>query len=464
MRRFPAVLLLGLLPLAVSAQAGRWGTLSGGIQSDVLWAKEGFYANNYLKLDYVLGRFSAGLQAEYYPAPLPGYDRNLKGIGLPGKYLAWTDTCWGITAGDFYDQFGTGLLFRSWEDRNLGWNNALGGGRIVLHTRDNRLSFKALGGWRRQGLRYGGERLAGAETAFRWKGFSLQGSALLRQNGDTAGWGWSAQAGWEGESLSLRTEWLGRQGGANAQTLVAGFARGRFSSGLTLRRLQRMTDPMGLSYIPSLSMEQAYTLAALNPYTPFAEGEFGGSADLYYRLKSWYFHVNGSLIYALPSALRRHDDLRMTYRDLNIQVEKRWNRRVKTVAFVSIQEKSPSHGERKATECQNVFVLDGLFRLSARLSLKTCLQYLYSQELTKDWMGAVLELSSTDGWAVHVQDMYNHGTTGEHYYEGGVSWRRHAFKAELSYGHQRAGLVCSGGVCRWQPEYTGGLVRLQYSF
>ena len=52
------------------------------------------------------------MQVEYYPEPLLGYDLNLKGFGLPGKYLAWTEDNWSLTAGDFYDQFGTGVIFR----------------------------------------------------------------------------------------------------------------------------------------------------------------------------------------------------------------------------------------------------------------------------------------------------------------------------------------------------------------
>lgn len=460
MRRFLSSCLFVLLSLRAAAAPSGYGRVSGGFQSDVLWARDGFYANNYLKLDYVLGRFSAGIQAEYYPSPLPGYGQDLKGIGLPGKYLAWNDTLWSLTAGDFYDQFGTGVLFRSWEDRNLGWNNSLGGGRLAFHTPDNLLSVKVMGGWRRRGLWYGEIPLAGMETGLHWKGFTIQGSGLYR--GDT--WGWSALAGWEHEGFTTRAEWVGRRGGANAQTLEAGFASGKWSSTLTIRRLRKMTDPLGLNYLPSLSMQQSYMLAALNPYTPYTEGELGAAADFYYRLKTWRFHVNGTMIYALPEALPHQDVLRMAYRELNVKAENRWSRRIKTVVFVSIQELSPSHGDLRATEFQNVFVLDGLFRLTDRLSLKTCLQYLYSQELTRDWMGAVLELTSTDGWGVHVQDMYNHGSTKEHYYEAGLSWTRGAFKAALSYGRQRAGLICSGGVCRWQPEYTGGLLRLQYNF
>ena len=122
-------------------------TLSGSIESNsLLDLSPAFYSNNYLKLDYSYGRFSAGIQAEYYPNPLPGYDAGLKGIGLPGKYIAWTDTYWNITAGDFYDQFGTGIIFRSWEDRNLGWNNSLGGGRVGFSTPGEVFSFWRLVG------------------------------------------------------------------------------------------------------------------------------------------------------------------------------------------------------------------------------------------------------------------------------------------------------------------------------
>ena len=97
-----------MLPPVASAQD--WGHVSGGVESNsILYSDGAFRSNNYLKLDYVKGRFSAGIQAEYYPTPLLGYDLRLKGIGVPGKYLAWTDETWGITAGDFYDQFGTGI-------------------------------------------------------------------------------------------------------------------------------------------------------------------------------------------------------------------------------------------------------------------------------------------------------------------------------------------------------------------
>ncbi len=456
------VLSLALVPLLASAQGA--GHLSGGVESNSVVSADGkFRSNDYLKLDYVNGRFSAGIQAEcYLPEPLPGYDLGLKGIGLPGKYIAWTDRLWSVTAGDFYEQFGTGVILRSWEDRNLGWNNSIGGGRITFKTPGDVFSLKVLGGFKRRYLWYGRDKVAGAEAGLRLGDFSLEGSTVLRHDGAAPSWAWSALTAYSRGGFSARAEYVGKPGG-DAETLELGFAARSFSSNITLRRLSRMLDPMGLNYLPSLCQEQSYMLASLNPYTTFAAGELGGSADVFYRLGSWKFHVNGSMIYALPSALQNHDVLRLCYRDINIHVEKRWNRRLKTVAYVSIQECSPTHGERKATNAQNAFVLDGVYKFG-KLSLRAQAQYLYSEELTRDWVAGSLELSSTGGWSVHVQDMYNHGSTKEHYYEAGAGYSRGGFKVDLTYGHQRAGLVCSGGVCRWQPEYTGGMLRVAYHF
>ena len=461
MRLLPAIasLLLVLAPLRAPAQ----GRLSGGLESNSVFSVDGkFRSNNYLKLDYVNGRFSAGIQAEYYPEPLLGYDLNLKGFGVPGKYIAWTDRTWSLTAGDFYDQFGTGLILRSWEDRDLGWNNSIGGGRLTWKTRSDVLALKVLGGFTRKYLWYSSDAVAGAGFVLRPAGgLSLEGSSVVRRSGAGTEWSYSLLSEYVLGGFVARGEWVQKPGG-NAQSVELLFASGRFSSSLTLRRLESMLDPMGMNYLPSLCQEQSYMLATLNPYTTFAAGEMGGAVDLYYRQGTWKFHANGSMIYSLPFALKNFDVMRMAYRDVNVDVEKRWSRRFKTVAFVSIQENSPTHGDRLATNAQNVFVLDGVYRTTGELSYRTQLQYLYSQELTKDWMAAEAEVSSTAGWGVHVQDMYNHGSTGEHYYDAGVSWTREGLKIDVSYGHQRAGLVCSGGVCRWQPEYTGAMLRLVY--
>ncbi len=462
MRLFlPAFVILSLL----LSQPGRaQGIFTGGLESQTAIYKGGSYgSNNYLKLDYMQGSFSAGIQAEYYPEPMLGYDMNLKGFGLPGKYLAWTRENWSLTAGDYYEQFGSGIIFRSWEDRTLGWNNSVGGVRATFRTSDDRLSGKILYGVPREFLHYASRQIAGGEVTGRIGNVAVSAAAVDRIAGGVSDLSGMLALSWGAGPFTASAEYVRKKGG-HAESAVLGYAAKGFSASMTVRRLEGMLDRTGMNYLPSLCQQQVYMLATLNPYTTFADGEIGGMGDLFYRYKTWKFHVGGSMIYALPSALSGHDTHRLCYRDINIDIEKKWSRKFKTVAFVSIQENSPSHGQRKATNAQNVFVLDGLYKFNARYSLRAQVQYLYSQELTKDWVAGMLEAGFAPHWTIHISDMYNHGDTREHYYEAGVTYALHALQVALSYGHQRAGFVCSGGVCRWQPEYTGGIVRLSYNF
>lgn len=95
-----------------------------------------FGSNNYVKLDYYNNRFSAGVQMEAYAPVLVGYSHELKGINLTNYYVSWRDDSFSVTAGTFYEQFGSGLLFRSWEDRALGLNNSVMGARVTYSYND----------------------------------------------------------------------------------------------------------------------------------------------------------------------------------------------------------------------------------------------------------------------------------------------------------------------------------------
>ena len=537
MKRVLTVTLLSAVLCLLPSGAGArdWGRVTGSIESNSIRyfddaatgsAPITFGSNNYLKLDWTKNAFSAGLQAEYYPEALAGYPSELKGFGVPSLYASWTGEHIGLTAGTFYEQLGSGLAFRSWEDRELGLNNAVTGGLAVFRFKG--LTAKAFGGAPRYGVwPLAGVAVAGGDLSLDLlplfgreseHALRLEGSVVDRMSSDTdagivylAGlngfkvpksvltWSGRLQYAWSG--FSLRGEYVGkgpdfyaeqlpgakegyRLKGGNAQLVEANFAKGGFSASLTLRRLENMTSrtfltagtpsPANtLNYLPSLCMQQTYMLAGLNPYVTCADGEAGFQGDVYYRFPrgsalggkyGMKLHVGGSWIDALPCALPDRDVPYLAYRDINIDLERAWSRKFRTILFVSIQENSPTHGNRKATDAQNVFVLDGLYRFTKTASLRMELQYLYSQELTKDWMAGLVELSFAPHWSVSVSDMYNHGDTRVHYYNFGVSYAYDAFSVSLSAGRNREGMVCSGGVCRWQPAYKGVCLRLQWSF
>ena len=78
------------------------------------------------------GNFQAGLRYESYLPSQLGYPTNFKGSGIGYRFASFKDDGIAITVGNFYEQFGNGLTLRSFEDRNLGLENALDGVRVVI--------------------------------------------------------------------------------------------------------------------------------------------------------------------------------------------------------------------------------------------------------------------------------------------------------------------------------------------
>jgi len=130
--------------------------------------KERLRANSYLRMDYqISNRFSSGFQLEsYVPEPLLNYSRLFdKEFGLGTFYLNYKTEKLDITLGHYYVQFGSGLILRAWEDRALGFNNAIRGGKVVYDP-TNYLRLTALYGKHRKGFDVSNSNIFGFETQF----------------------------------------------------------------------------------------------------------------------------------------------------------------------------------------------------------------------------------------------------------------------------------------------------------
>ena len=69
------------------------------------------------------GNFTSGLRYESYLNALKDYDSQYKGNGIPFKCNFASDGL-EITVGNYYEQFGSGLVLRTYEDKGLGVDNA----------------------------------------------------------------------------------------------------------------------------------------------------------------------------------------------------------------------------------------------------------------------------------------------------------------------------------------------------
>lgn len=181
---------------ALHAQTRDKGTLTGSLESNSIYyvddselgsaaanPDDHFGSNNYLKLDYVRGKFSAGVQLEGFFPALQGYDYGTYGNGrraiLGSKYVAWEDGDFGFRVGDIFDQYGSGLVFRSYEDRTLGFNNSIEG--VWGHySYKNYVSLKGMYGRPRLYLDYAESAVRGADLTLSlsdmvgWKNGSVQ--------------------------------------------------------------------------------------------------------------------------------------------------------------------------------------------------------------------------------------------------------------------------------------------------
>jgi len=144
-----AFLLFFALGFSFLAKAQDSGYFYGDFESNSQWLRTDnklsfkapeaqFRANNYFRLNYSYGKFTAGLQYEaYLPEAMLGYDPIYNGEdGISNYYLNYRDEMLDITAGYFYEQYGSGLILRSYENRQLGINNALRGVRVKFTPTD----------------------------------------------------------------------------------------------------------------------------------------------------------------------------------------------------------------------------------------------------------------------------------------------------------------------------------------
>lgn len=88
--------------------------------------------NSYANVNFRMKGFKAGARIEGYLPRISGYPDRFDGVGLGYRYIGYENKLVDVTVGNFYEQFGSGLIFRSYEDRNLGFDNMMNGVNVNL--------------------------------------------------------------------------------------------------------------------------------------------------------------------------------------------------------------------------------------------------------------------------------------------------------------------------------------------
>ena len=357
--------LLGLLlatSLGANAQGIMGGHVTGNIQLDGQISREDsvigaanvpekLLMNARADILYTNGNFSAGLRFEAYQNPMLGFNSKYRGQGIANYFAAYNGEKLSVTLGNFYEQFGTGMILRAYEDRYLGIDNSLLGLNVALRPIEG-VTIKALAGKQRYYWDYGEGIVRGidgevnlnsvikswADSKFRatlGAGFvskyepdqtiSYTGNAAYRLNlplnvgagavrADLSYGNWSLQAEYahKGQDPSVMNNYIYREG--EALMLNATYSQKGFSANVQAKRVDNMSfksvrtesgEMLYINYIPAITKQHTYAFLSMYPYATQTTGEMGLQGDVMYKIAKETFlggkygtdiHLNGSII------------------------------------------------------------------------------------------------------------------------------------------------------------------------
>jgi hypothetical protein len=332
-------LLLFSYPLIAQEKSKLPFSIHGSIQSDILFPQEDTIigaeadkfalTNTYIDLNLLSTYVDAGTRFEFLKYPLPGFESDFAGWGLPYFYATGKYKKARLTVGDFYDQFGSGLIFRTYEDRNLGIDNSLRGARLILEPYKG-VQFKVLGGQQRHYWEHNPGYVLGSDLELnldQWiKKLEESGTYLMLggsfvskhepdeiittsaterlnlpedvgafdvrvrlQKGDYT---FLAEYAEKANDPSKDNEYIYKKG--NALLLSGSYAKSGLGVLLQAKRSDNMSfrskrsgmlNSSFINRLPAFTTQQTYALAALYPYATQPDGEWAFQGTFSYLFK-----------------------------------------------------------------------------------------------------------------------------------------------------------------------------------
>ena len=506
--------------LAVFGQQDQGVTLHGTVQSDVLLPQtdsdigaektDDLLTNTYVDLQLQSQYVDAGVRMEYLEHPLPGFERDFAGWGVPHFWVKGRLGCAELTAGTFYEQFGSGFILRTYEERSLGIDNSLLGGRLVLKPTKG-VTVKALSGRQRRYWSWNKGLVSGADAEValnEWlPALAKSGTELtlgaswvnkyeaqedifvdathrlnlpefvnawdVRATLNNGPWSLLAEYAQKTQDPSFDNQYSYDRG--TAALFSGSYSKRGLSLLLQVKRSENMSfrsrrSMIGTSsfinHLPAFTQDHTYALAALYPYaTQLAGGEWAWQAEAGYNFKrkttlGGRYGMNVKVNF---SHVRWEGTT--FYQDLDVQLSRKLTKDFRLTLMYMNQRynKTVVEGEGGMVR-SNIFIADGKYQFSPKVTLRTELQYLATADDQGDWAYGLAELSLAPHWMLTASDMYNVGETHLHYYQGGVAFSTGAHRLQLGYGRTRAGYNCSGGVCRYVPASKGVTLSYNYNF
>ena len=499
--------------------------------------------NSYMNVFYTHGKFKAGMRVESYLPRIQGYPNRFDGTGIGMRYVGYANDLVDVTFGTFYEQFGSGLALRAYEDRALGYDNLLDGMRLIVRPKRG-VVLKGVYGYQRlsfqQGkLIYGDGIVRGVdgeinlnEALKKLEDFPLtmvlgtsfvskfqvddDPSLILPKNVGAYG----ARAKFRYKNITLDGEYIIKeQDPSNDNSKIYNYGHasvinlsytkkglGILLSGKSVDNMSYRSDrtkdlqDVLINYLPSLNKTHTYNLVStLYPYVTQLLGEVAFQGDVLYTFKKGTkiggkygtsINFNVSTTYQPikhTSSINPLDSTGVAYitrpfdksdslywRDINVNVTKKINKNLSFIfSYFNItinNDVAKISNDAAGIISSHVGVIETAYKINKTNSIRTELQGMFVEKengLIKDkgnWATILVEYSISPSYFFSFMDQYNYGNPLEskriHYPIITCGYIKDATRFTVSYGRQRAGLFCVGGVCRFVPANNG----LTFSF
>lgn len=487
---------------------------------------------SWLNLKYAYGTWDAGVRLDYFRNsnllnPTDAYSD----YGLGRIYLTKSFDRFDVTAGFIYDQIGSGIIFKAWEERALLIDNALIGLRGRYQVNDN-WNIAAFGGKQKNlfgafdSWLYGGRvegyvtpknpeakwsAAPGAGILFKSLGESqmdLLANVLASYTPDdfiekvpysnaafslynTLEYGpfsWYIEGAYKTEEVIFdlfapRSLWNG--GETIGKYILApgyivysafNYAQKGLGASLELKATHNFTfraDPFVavnrgfINFLPPMTRLNTYRMPARYAAATQDLGELAAQLEVSYRASSTVSLVgNASQILDYSS--------NPLYREALVEATFKKPRKHTLITGIQLQwyDQELYQGKTGAAPVKAYTpYADFLTKLSKKVSLRCEAQYMYTRQDFGSWIFALTEFGIAPHWIFELSDMWNiapyRDANGKrkndpfHYPTFGVAYSTGSHRFSARYVKQVEGIVCSGGICRLEPAFSG--VRLQMS-
>ena len=216
-----------------------------------------------------------------------------------------------------------------------------------------------------------------------------------------------------------------------------------------------------MSFLPPLTRQNTYRLTSRYAAACLPLGEEAFQLDLVTKpRKGLNIDLNISHVRDLEGDVLFNE----VYFESKIKV----NKKLKiTPGYQYMEYNRPAYESKGEVIYTNTPFLETTYKLSRRKSLRAELSYQHTKQDFGSWAWALLEYNMAPNWSFSVSDMYNiKPKKGEklHYPTVFAGYTNKGNRYTLAYVKQVEGIVCTGGVCRYEPAFSGVRLSVASSF